>query len=300
MTEQYVEADAPAPDPYDEGGRRKRERSRLPGCLAALLALAVLAGGLWLGITKGVDLLTSRLASPGDYPGPGHGKVLFEVHEGDTSAAIGRNLKSDGVVKSVDAFTEAAAAEPKALGIQVGFYQLQKQMPAADALDILIDPANLVNTAVTIPEGMRVTDVLDRLAEQTDFARKDYEKVLANPKRLGLPAYAGGNPEGYLFPSTYDVTPKSTPYTILKAMVDRRRQAAADVDLEGAAERLGYTPHELMTIASLVEAEARGKDMPKVARVIYNRLENPGTNGRSAGWRSTPPSTTRSAQPGRR
>ena len=66
---------------------------------------------------------------------------------------------------------------------------------------------------------------------------------------------------------------------MLKAMVDRWKQAAADADLEGSAERLGYTPHELMTIASLVEAEGRGDDMPKVARVIYNRLENPGTAG---------------------
>ena len=58
-------------------------------------------------------------------------------------------------------------------------------------------------------------------------------------------------------------------------MVDRWEQAAEESDLEGAAEKLGYTPHELMTVASLVEAEGRGDDMPKVARVIYNRLENP-------------------------
>ncbi len=62
-------------------------------------------------------------------------------------------------------------------------------------------------------------------------------------------------------------------------MVDRWQQAADDADLVGAAERLGYTPHEMMTIASLVEAEGRGDDMPKIARVIYNRLENVGTAG---------------------
>ncbi len=62
-------------------------------------------------------------------------------------------------------------------------------------------------------------------------------------------------------------------------MVKRWEQAAADADLEARAEALGYTPAELMTVASLVEAEGRGDDMPKVARVIYNRLENPGTAG---------------------
>ncbi len=58
-------------------------------------------------------------------------------------------------------------------------------------------------------------------------------------------------------------------------MVKRFKQAAKEADLSGAADRLGYTEGELVTIASLVEAEARGKDMPKVSRVIYNRLDDP-------------------------
>ena len=70
--------------------------------------------------------------------------------------------------------------------------------------------------------------------------------------------------------------PSDKPIDVLKAMVARWRQAADDAGLEQAAKDLGYTPGELMTIASLVEAEARGDDMPKVARVIYNRLETEG------------------------
>ena len=70
---------------------------------------------------------------------------------------------------------------------------------------------------------------------------------------------------------------------MLKDMVDRWRQAAADDDLVAGAQALGKTPAEVMTIASLIQAEGRGADMPKVARVIYNRLDGPGdeqgTNG---------------------
>ena len=47
----------------------------------------------------------------------------------------------------------------------------------------------------------------------------------------------------------------------------------ADTDLEAKAEQLGYTPHEMMTIAAMLEAEGRGDYTPKIARVIYNRLE---------------------------
>jgi len=134
---------------------------------------------------------------------------------------------------------------------------------------------------VTVPEGLRVVDTVALLAEKTDFTKKQYNQALKNVKALGLPEYAGGNAEGYLFPATYDIGPKATPQSVLTMMVDRWRQAGEDAGLEEAAGRLGYTPAELMTVASLVEAEGRGDDMSKIARVIYNRVENPGTAGQA-------------------
>jgi UPF0755 protein len=267
-------SDPHADDPYVEGGRRKKGRS-VPGCLAVLIALLVVVGGGAFGVMKGVALLKDQLVSPGDYTGPGQGKVLFEVHEGDTAAAIGRALKDAGVVKSVQAFTDAAAAEPASRGIQVGTYQLQKELPAVEALAILIDPDNLIRNTVTIPEGLRIEQILDILGDKTDFSREKFAKILDKPNQLGLPAYADGQVEGYLFPSTYDVGPNDKPEDILRAMVDRWKVAAEEVDLEGNAARLGYTPAELMVVASLIQAEARGKYMP-VSRVIYNRLETSG------------------------
>ena len=155
-------------------------------------------------------------------------------------------------------------------------------MAAADVVEILVDPSNIVKATVTIPEGLRVEETVAILAKKTDFSKADFNKVLDEPGKLGLPDYANGNPEGYLFPATYDFGPDATPESMLKAMVTRWRQAADDADLEDAAADLGYTPQELMTVASLVQAEGRGDDMPKIARVIYNRLENPDngiTNG---------------------
>jgi UPF0755 protein len=264
--------------PVDRGGRRRR--NNLKGCLAVLVAAAIVVGGFYFVLARGVDLLKSQFSSAEDFGGPGRGKVTFQVHQGDSLAAMGRNLKKQGVVASVQAFTEAAAAEPASTGIQVGFYQLQKQMPAADALEVLVDPDNILKNTVTVPEGLRVADILEVLAEKTEFSRAQYEKVLADPEGLGLPGYANGNAEGYLFPSTYDLGPKETPKSILAGMVARWRQAAEDADLEARAEELGYTPGELMIVASLVEAEAaRDEDRGKVARVIYNRLEGDETNG---------------------
>jgi UPF0755 protein len=256
------------------GGHRRKRRG-ISGCLPVLVVLAVLGGLLYVGVTQGVDFVKDQFGEAEDYPGPGTGQVSFEVSSGDTATDIGRNLKAQGVVASVDAFVSAANSEPKAGGIQVGFYSLKKEMAAEDALAILIEPANLVTNAITFPEGLRVVDILDIFVEKTDFKRQAFQKALNKPGKLGLPDYAEGNPEGYLFPSTYSFGPKETPASMLKAMVDRWRQAAEDADLEASAEALDLTPHELMTVASLVEAEGRGDDMPKIARVIYNRLADP-------------------------
>jgi UPF0755 protein len=267
------------PPPYPRTGGARRKRRSLPGCLAVLIAMAVLVGGFYFVVTKGVDFVRDQFSDPEDYAGPGQGKVVFQVADGDTVADMGRGLKNQGVVASVQAFLNAAAAEPDSSAIQVGAYQMKKEMAAADALDVLLDPGNILKNTVTVPEGLRTTSIVALLAEHTDFSKKQFERVLDNPARLGLPDYADGNPEGYLFPATYDFGPDATPRSILSTMVARWQQAASEAGLEEAADSLGYTPHELMTIASLVEAEARGDDMPKVARVIYNRLEGDETDG---------------------
>lgn len=266
-------------EPY---GRRRRRRSRLPGCLAMLVVLAVVAGGLYWGVNKGIDLVRDQFADPADFAGPGHGSVTFEVQSGDTVAQMGRNLKDAGVVASVEAFTGAAAQNPDATRIQAGFYPLKLEMRAADVVKVLVDPSQIVTKTVAVPEGLRVVDIVELLARETGLPARAFNRALQRPGQLGLPAYAEGNPEGYLFPATYAFPPNAKPVDMLRQMVERWQQAAAEADLEGAAARLGYTPHELMTVASLVEAEGRGDDMPKIARVIYNRLENP-DNGETNG-----------------
>jgi UPF0755 protein len=290
MSEHETRPDAVRADERDEledveyvpGGKRRKGRG-LKGCLAVLVALVVLLGGFYVALTQGVSWVADQFQGPDDYPGPGTGSVEFTVNEGDTTAQIGRNLKADGVTKSVQAFIDAAANEPDAAGIQVGAYELQKKMKAADALEVLVDPDNLIGfPTVTIPEGLRLTEIVSTLAKNTDFSEGAYNKALESGK-IGLPDYAEGNAEGYLFPATYEIKPGMKPARILKMMVDRWREAADAAGLEEKAAELGKTPGELMIIASLIEAEGRGEDMPKISRVIYNRLDGPGDKGGTNG-----------------
>lgn len=260
----------------DERERRKRRAGNGRGCLAVIIAMAVLVGGGYLAYDYGMSALKDRFSPAADYEGPGTGSVVVEVEEGDVASDIGRNLLQAGVVASVEAFIEAANEDPASRGIQVGFYELQKQMPAEEALAVLVDPANMLRNNVGFPEGLNVEEIVAVLAEQTDFTAKQYRKVLNKPKKLGLPDYAQGDPEGYLFPATYQIGPDATPRSILRMMVDRFEQAAESLDLVAEANRLGISPHDVVTVASLIQAEARfDKDFRRVSRVIYNRLDEP-------------------------
>jgi len=257
-----------------EQEKRHRPRHSGLGCLAVVIAFAVLAGGGYVAYSSGLHALKERFRSAADYSGKGTGSVLVEVKEGQSSSDIADTLAKKKVVKSAEAFRDAAVRDGRARNIQVGFYEMRHQMSAASALSLLIDPTNLLKDSVTFPEGWTARQTVAHLAKKTDFSARRYDRVLAHPEQIGLPSYAKGNPEGYLFPATYDIPPDATPRSILKGMVDRYKEASAQLDLEKKAAGLGRTPQEVMTVASLIQSEARfDKDFQKVSRVIYNRLD---------------------------
>ena len=94
MSEHESEQDVLPEDHYVPGGKRRKGRGA-KGCLAVVIALAVLIGGFWFGLTRGVDWVSGQFQGPDDFSGPGTGSVEFTVNEGDTVAQMGRNLKAD-------------------------------------------------------------------------------------------------------------------------------------------------------------------------------------------------------------
>jgi UPF0755 protein len=147
-------------------------------------------------------------------------------------------------------------------------------MKATDALAVLINPKSLIQDAVVVPEGARVAQIVDTIVQRSDITRSAVLAALKNPTALGLPPEAKGNPEGYLFPATYEVVPGETATELLKQMVAKAAQVDKELDLTDRAADVGLTPEQVVTVASILEYEAkRTEDYPKVARAIYNRLK---------------------------
>ena len=254
------DADIPL-KPYDRrSGRRRRRRP-----LAVLLALLVL-GGLIAGVVFGGQKLLGLFIAE-DYSGQGTGSVQVKVHDGDTLTDIAQTLVGADVIASPKPFTDAAKANPKAMGITAGTYKLRSHMSGAAALTLMLDPASRLVTRVTIPEGTIAVNTLQKIADATGMPLTDLQAAAANPAALGLPAYANGSLEGFLFPATYDVEPGDTAAELLSAMIARTVQA---LDQLGVPENQRLS---VLTEASIVQAEAGStEDMAKVARVLDNRL----------------------------
>lgn len=234
------------------------------GCVVIVIVLALGVGG--------AVFLKDKLGGPADYGGGGGPAVTVQVHPGDTATAIGSTLHQAGVVASVAAFVQAAMHDQNSVNVQPGYYSIPTQISAADALTALLDPASRVQNTVTIPEGLRVDQIVDLLVAGTGVSRPEFDQVLAHPQSLRLPPYANDDPEGFLFPATYDFVPDATAATILRTMVRRFDQAATDLRLVPRAVAVGLTPRQAVTVASIVQAEVTVADFGKAARVVYNRL----------------------------
>lgn len=125
-----------------------------------------------------------------------------------------------------------------------------------------------------IPEGWRSSQIYAAVDKALGVRPGTTRRTAtAADSRLRLPADARGNPEGYLFPATYPVGPKSTPGSLLSFMVNTAGHRFGTSSLNDEARRHGMTLYQTVILASIVQAEAdTAEDMAKVARVVHNRI----------------------------
>lgn len=259
-------------DLRDGPGPPRRHRKPGHGRLFAVLLVLLLTAGLLAGGAFAVRKLLGSAAE--DYPGNGTGEAVVQIMPGDTAGDIAEALVAKDAVKSRRAFVEVAAADPRALRLQPGFYRVKVQMSATAALALLLDPGSRLVGRVTVPEGRTVEQTLQTLADGTDIPLEQYQAAAADPAALGLPDYAENRLEGFLFPATYDVEPGSTAVGVLSQLVARFEQAAQTTGLVAGAAQLGITPYQVVIVASLIEREVKHDDeYAQVARVVYNRLD---------------------------
>ncbi|MFG3641279.1 endolytic transglycosylase MltG [Micromonospora sp. NPDC047762] len=272
----------------EKGRHRRGFRKRKSGSgggrgktfLALLMALLLL-GGIGGGAFYGFDRIQNYFVTP-DYDGSGAGEITVEIKSGALLADMADALVAADVVKSQKAFIEAAEANSRSKNIQPGTYKLRKQMSGANAVTAMLDLKNKIVNGLTIPEGRTSFNIYKLLSEKTKIPVKDFQAAAKDPEGLGVPDwwYTRGDGkksvksiEGFLFPDTYEIPPKSTAESILKLMVNRFLSVTGEMKFaDRVQEERKVSPYEALIVASLAQAEAGNKDdLGKVARVAYNR-----------------------------
>ncbi|MFC4562618.1 endolytic transglycosylase MltG [Nocardiopsis mangrovi] len=250
-------------EPASRRRGRTAERGKKGVAIVVAVAVVAVAGGGYAG---------SRYLFPPDFDGEGSGEVEVTVEDGASGAAVAASMEEQGVVASSRAFLNAL--DGQGAGVTPGTYRLREGMSGAAAVALLLDPASRVGVQVTIQEGLRSTKILEKFAEEAGLPIEDLEAAYADTEALGLPEYADEGPEGYLFPDTYAVSPGDDAAEVLQRMVARFDQAAQSTNLEAAAGERDLTPNEIMSIAAIIQAESgTPEDMPKISRVVYNRID---------------------------
>ncbi|MFJ7770478.1 endolytic transglycosylase MltG [Streptomyces sp. NPDC097107] len=259
------------------GGKPKKGRSGV----ACLVVCLVLGGGVAGVAYFGYQFYQDRFGAAPDYAGDGNGEqVTVSIPKGAGGSTIGQELKRKGVVKSVDAFITAQQSNPRGKSIQDGAYTLEKEMSAESAVELLLNPKSRSN--LIIAEGKRNVDVYKMIDKQLGVDEGTTAGVAKTEwKSLGLPDWATNHKnvkdplEGFLYPSSYSAAKGQKPEDVLKQMVARATEQYEEIGLEEKAEGLGLEgPWQLLTVASLVQAEGKTHDdFRRMSEVVYNRLK---------------------------
>jgi UPF0755 protein len=279
---------------------RGRRRRRMASALALGILVVVVIGVVFLGS----KLWHNVFGTGSDFTGDGVNDVVIQVHEGDSTTAIGKTRQDQNVVATSTAFVEAADGNAAISSIQPGFYKVRTEIPAANAVDRLADPQNRVGKLV-IPEGRQLDDVRDvktdavtdgilSLISKATCVDLDSERTCVAPdalkesaktadlSALSVPDWAvdpvtamGADHrrlEGLIAPGTWNIDPSAQSADILSTLIGASAIQYAQSGLLDTAKAMKMSPYQILTVGSLVQREAAPEDFGKVARVIYNRL----------------------------
>ena len=195
--------------------------------------------------------------------------LRLKIEQGDSARKIAALLENEKIIKNKTAFyllarfpnlgSLVSGQEAKIFCVKAGVCDLKSSMDAGRIYKELSSGREEL-VSVSIPEGLTISKIAKRLEKALICPAKDFRE-------------AAKGMEGFLFPDTYEVEPGTSSEAILQMMVRNFDDKLTD-EMRAKAEKLNLSVYELVTLASLVEKEARyEEDRPIIAQVFFKRLE---------------------------
>ena len=247
---------------------------RLLALLATVVVLGMIAATVWT-ITGSPSLVdevpVTSFATP---PTPAPTPVIISVDEGEGAQEIGDTLEAEGVIESAIQFRVLVELMGYDRLLQAGEYELDPNTPALNVVYRM--RGGIVSSLfVTVIEGWRLEEIADALDEQGVISREEFLKAAVAGnfdfdflQRLGPITSL----EGYLFPATYFYRRDDTAEDVIQRMLEATNENFTS-ELRSQALDQGLTVHGVLTLASIIEREAKVPDeRPIMAQVFLTRL----------------------------
>lgn len=248
--------------------------------LIACATLVVVIGLIYTGWTKIYDGFLSPM-EPGSTE-----EVGFTVENGQSLTKVSNNLEAAGLIHNRSVFKYYCDFAGMGQKIQAGSYKLTRSMTMSEIADQLTTgDGNPIVRNITLIPGWTVEDFAEKLASDGVIADKDAFLELcktgdaftdyyyiADVKDTANASKRRYILEGYLAPNTYEVYMTATDEEILRKLLSQT-EAVFPADYQTRATELGMTMDEVITLASLIEKEAKAADFTKVSAVFHNRLK---------------------------
>lgn len=197
----------------------------------------------------------------------------IQVTEGMSFKAIAGTLRKEGIIRYRGYFELIGRLQGISRKVRVGYYGLNTSMSLWDVLDAL-RKGRIIEYKIVIPEGYNLYQIGWTLSGTPLISDPNqFIKLVKNKEYVHSLGIEADTLEGYLFPDTYYL-PKGVKLEDIPRRMIQRYKAVFDDSYRERAEELGFTEHQIITLASIVEKEAKVDSERKVIAAVYhNRLK---------------------------
>jgi len=234
--------------------------AKIVGAVVIAMVLGLVGLGWWC------RLQLEAMAATGE-------PVIVEVERGQGASAVARRLEAAGLVRSAPAFEIYLAYSGMGRRLKAGHFELSPTMSGPE-LAAKIASGEVARRKLTVPEGLQLEQIAERVAEAGLAGAEEFLAAAVPESLVGEVSFEppAESLEGYLLPETYEFTFEATPSDIVRRMARELDAQFVGPNAEAiAGSKLSL--HEIITLASLVEREAKvAGDRPKIAGVLINRL----------------------------
>ena len=226
---------------------------------------------LLLLLAAGLAVVSDLFLPAGFFP-PRERRVVM-VMRGQTLRGIAGELKRVGLLRGTLSFLVLARVMELDRHIKAGQYSFQLGITVPALLRALATGMSGLNL-VTIPEGLTLSEVSLLLSNHLGVPVAAFDSLARDRAFLDSLKVGASNLEGYLAPDSYHFLPGTSPEVAFRTMAERQKDVLRRALTGRDSLPLGFTVHQILSLASIVESEAMKDDeRPRIARVYMNRLE---------------------------